>query len=316
MKKLRKPAIVIILLLSIAVLYKYVLFDHEPFDNIKAADVENIYITRINDGWRVQIADIPQFLERLEDVELRRRTAEFSQEKVVSGVKVSIYYTDGNIQIISVDNYHIQIDGKLFEAEREDAYYFIEYANRLLFDDSQLEDHYDKTRYDKIIGIYLQGRSQRQVREWSKERLVDDGMITADWLKTLASSGWAPEQMYAITDEKRNEIITGIKESVMPGGAVRRLTYEQMASDVLEKYKKGEIIYDDVYSRPPEDFNFPEYIDWGRYSFQQNEMGYFFVTFPSVDDEDYFMSISVDDMMFNGVMRETPLIKYVGFYHR
>ncbi len=316
MKKLLKPAMVIGLLLSVTVLYKYVLFDHEPFDDIRVWYIEKVYLTRSNDDRRVEVADIPRFIDRLEDVELRCRTAEFAQEDVISGVKVSIYYKNGTIQIISVDNCHVQNDNKLFEADHEEAYYFLEYANQVLFNDRQLQGHYDETRYDKIIGIYLQGRTQRQVREWSKERLVDDGIITATWLKTLANSGWAPEQVYAMTDEKRNEIISGIQQSVMPGGAVRRLTYEQMASDVLEKYKKGEIVYDDIYSRPPEDFNFPEYIDWSRYSFHQNEMGYFALSIPSADDEEYFMSIFVDDMMFDDVIREEPLIKYVGFHHK
>ena len=110
-------------------------------------------------------------------------------------------------------------------------------------------------------------------------------------------------------------IIDDIKKSVMPGGSVRRLTYEEMASEVLNKYRGSEVIYDDVYSKPPHDFVFPEYIDWSRYSFSQNEMGYFALTMPSAADENYFMSIFVDDMMFGDEMREQPVIHYVGFYH-
>ena len=315
MKKLIKPFVIISAILAGAVRCKYLLFDHEPFDNIKAADVEKIYLTRFNDDWRVEVTDIPQFLDKLEEVELRCRTTEIQQENVTSGVKVGIYYADGSTSFISVDNCHVFIDKHLFEAEHEEAYYFLEYANELLFNDLQLSGHYDKARYDKIIGIYLQGRTQRQVREWAKERLVDDGMITEPWLKTLANSGWAPEQVYAMSDSKKNEIIDDIKKSVMPGGAVRRLTYETMADEVLDKYRHSEVVYDDVYSAPPQEFVFPEYIDWSRYSFSQNEMGYFALTMPSAADENYFMNIFIDDMMFGDEMREQPVIHYVGFYH-
>ena len=110
-------------------------------------------------------------------------------------------------------------------------------------------------------------------------------------------------------------IIDDIKKSVMPGGAVRRLTYETMADEVLDKYRHSEVVYDDVYSAPPQEFVFPEYIDWSRYSFSQNEMGYFALTMPSAADENYFMNIFIDDMMFGDEMREQPVIHYVGFYH-
>ena len=315
MKKLIKPFVIFAAILAGAAIYKYVLFDHEPFDNIKASDIENIYLTRMNDDWRVEVNDIPQFLDNLEEVELRCRTTEIRQENVVSGVKVSIYYTDGSTQFIVVDNIHVLDDDKLFEAEREEAYYFLEYANELIFEDRQLKDYYDKTRHNTVIGLYLQGMTQRQVREWVKSELIGKVMDEVT-LKSLARSSWAPEQIYAITDEKRQELIQDMKDAVMPGGAVKRLTYETMADEVLEQYRNGEITYDDVYSAPPREFVFPENIDWSRYSFSQNEMGYFALTIPSVNDRDLLMNIFVDDMIYDGVIREHPLIKYVGFYHR
>ena len=125
MKKFVKPLIVLIVIVSVFLGYKYVFFDHEPFDDIRVWYVEKVYLTRSNDDRRVEVTDIPRFFDRLEDVELRCRTNEIRQENIVSGVKVSIYYKNGTSQIISVDNCHVWNDDKLFEADHEEAYYFL-----------------------------------------------------------------------------------------------------------------------------------------------------------------------------------------------
>ncbi|MBR5520934.1 MAG: hypothetical protein IKU54_02960 [Oscillospiraceae bacterium] len=312
MKKFKSIAVVLSVLATAVFMYKYVLFDHEPFDDLKAGEIESIYLTRKDDDWRVTVTDISGFVDAIEELELHRRTNEPRESDVIIGVKVNIYYYDGTVQIVSVDNCHIQIDDKLYDAEHEEAFYFMEYANQLIFDDNQLKEYYDKTRYDTVIGLYMQGMSESQVRQWVKEQLLS-GVIDENWLRTLANSGWAPEQIYVITDEKREQLIADIKESVMPGGSVRRLIYEEMASEVLQKYKDGQIVYDEIYSKPPENVVFPDFIDWSKYSFAQDEMGYFYVIFPSADEK-YNIAVSVDDMMFDDVMRETPLIRHVDFY--
>ena len=147
--------------------------------------------------------------------------------------------------------------------------------------------------------------------------LIADGGLDEDKTKTLTHLGYSLMDIYLMNKEQLTAIFDSIRQSNMPGGANRVLGYEEMAGNVLESYKNGTVVFDDIYEQPPEDFQYPEFIDWGKYSFGQDEMGFFWVAFPSTDNR-YVMTIAIDDSQFadiNGNFKDAGYkVHNVGFY--
>lgn len=148
-------------------------------------------------------------------------------------------------------------------------------------------------------------------------RLIADSGIDEDKTKTLNNLGYSLMDIYLMSYAKIADIFASIEQSNMPGGANRVLGYEELAGSVLENYKNGTVVFDTIYEQPPADFAYPEFIHWGEYSFSQNEMGYYWVAFPSADGK-YVMTITIDDSQFadiDGNFEDSSYkVHHVGFY--
>lgn len=131
MKKYGKILLIVVVIVALPLLYKFVLFDDEPFDNLRAGEIEMVYLTRSSDNKRIEITDISGFADRLEDLELDWRVSQVNDDGS-EAVTASVYYRDGSSQIVSVSHDYIQIDDKIFKADYESASEFLQYANFML----------------------------------------------------------------------------------------------------------------------------------------------------------------------------------------
>ncbi len=77
--------------------------------------------------------------------------------------------------------------------------------------------------------------------------------------------------------------------------------YNQLAKKTLEKYKDNSIVLNEFFDEKPEDFIFPE--EMPEITFYRNEMTYFVGKINSADNK-YEMWFSIDDIKFEGVVRE------------
>ena len=93
------------------------------------------------------------------------------------------------------------------------------------------------------------------------------------------------------------------------------ISYEELAENIFSKYKNNEITYDNVYVAPPEDFIFPELIDWDKTKITQDEMGYYNANILSVDGK-YRMCISINDNTYDGeeIFEDDFVINFVAFF--
>ena len=120
-----------------------------------------------------------------------------------------------------------------------------------------------------------------------------------------------------MSDQQIEAIFDSISHANRPGGTESMLVYESLADNIFAQYKNNTISYSDVFQRTPADFIFPEIIRWDKYSFYQDEMGYFAVIIPS-EDEKYIMTISVDDTTYKNIdgsiTDNPPFVRHVSFY--
>ncbi len=190
------------------------------------------------------------------------------------------------------------------------------YKNLSMVFNSEIFSSGIQDREKEIITLASKGLSETEIRDYAKEKLLTSG-FSEQKLKSLANMGWSPILVYTMTDEYIQQIFDSVQQSNAPGGARRMLIYERLTADIFDQYKDGDIKYNEFYSQPPQDFIFPEIIRWDKYSFQQDEMGYFFVAIPS-EDERYVMTVSIDDTVYQNidgtVIDNPPFIRHVNFY--
>ena len=168
----------------------------------------------------------------------------------------------------------------------------------------------------EIINLASKGMSEEQIRDYAKDKLFTDG-FPKEKLKSLANLGWSPIIIYVMSDQQIEAIFDSISHANQPGGTESMLVYESLADNIFAQYKNNTISYNDVFQRTPADFIFPEIIRWDKYSFYQDEMGYFAVIIPS-EDEKYIMTISVDDTTYKNIdgsiTDNPPFVRHVSFY--
>lgn len=314
MKKHRKIIFALVALAAGLLGYKYMGFDDEPFDNLKAGDIERAFMEYGQDGRTAEITDLGTLPGLLEDIELEKRVAD--PDEALAGGKVTfwLYMRDGTQTFVAVDNAYIQTEKGIFAGDKEENREILDYAFRRILFDENLISHGEENRIDVLVKIALRGVSYDDIRNTAKDILRQEG-YPEEKIKTFANMGYSPVDIFILDADYRGKLFDDMVASANRTG--RQLAYEELAESVWLGYRNGTVKYDGTYSGMPGDFIFTDMINWGETGFVQNEMGYYYVQIPSADGK-YFMTVTVDDTVYgnmDGTFNDRPpFVKSVGFY--
>ena len=305
MKKYSKFIVVVAVAISIFLLYTFVLFDHQPFDDLKAGEIEKVFLFTDGKAEHHEMFDYSAFTERADQLELIKRTASRHEEHQ-GRVSVTIYYRDGSEQRFSVSPDYIHTDNGTFIGDREDSVEFLKYAFGQTLFGQDIMPHADKSRVDELIQLAIDGNSREEIRDWAKAALIADGM-SDDMIKSFANQGYSPIYIYVLSDKNRNQLINQTME--LKCDTQNMLLVERM----WNQYKNSTSGYPG--KLPPDDFIYGDAPDWGSIELGHNEH-YTYATIPSADNK-YNMLIYFDAAEFTLALNEVdykqPKFRFVSF---
>ena len=311
MKKYIKFIAVVLLAVSAYFLYTYELFDDKPFDDLKAGEIVSANI--IESDRHTQITNIGDLSDLLDDLELEKRVYKINPELQKGQITIEITFTDGTSTTFTVDNTYIHTEKGTFLADSKENIAVLRSIFKFTLLDNQLSDNWDKDRVNELVTMAVEGKSWEDIRDWAKSELLD-GILSEDMLKSFANQGYSPIDIYALTAEYRQRMESQIRYNN------RQTQYKLLTEQIWTDYKNSSIKYENQFKRPPADFVFGDISDksvWDNMEFQQDEMGYFYTTISSADGK-YYMSISIDDNvyqnMFGTIIDNDPFVRSVSFY--
>lgn len=313
MKKYGKIIIALFALFGLLFAKNYILFDHQPFDDLKTGEIEKVYLFTDGNTEHHEVFDYSAFTDRIDELELIKRTTETNQEHQ-GCVSVTIYYTDGSEERFSVTPDYIHTDNGIYIGEREESTEFLKYAFRLTLFDRNTIGQSDESRVDELIQLAIEGNDENEIRNYAKNALLSDG-LSDDTLKSFANQGYSPIDIFVLKADVRQRMESDARYQT------KKVQYKLLVEQLWNDYKNNNIIYQHPYKRPPSDFVFGDIFtdkaQWDTMEFQQNEMGYFYTLLPSADGK-YYMTVTIDDNgyenMFGTVKDDPPFIRFVDFY--
>ena len=304
MKKFVK-VIAVLLLISAPFLYNNLLFDRQPFDDLKTGEIEKLYLFTDGKSEHHEVFDYSEFTDRVKDLELIKRTRTVNEEHQGT-VCITIYYRDGSEERISVSPDYIQTDDGIYIGEREESVEFLKYVFRqtIFFDD--MTGIADQQRMDEILMLAVNGKTWDEIIDYAKDKLLTGG-FPDEILKSFANQGYSPIYIYVLDEDALFKLNNDIMNSVL------KSQYKDIVEQAWRDYKHGDSDGDNV----PPDYIFTETVDWKGIDFTQDEMGYYYAMIPSEDNR-YNMCISVDDTVYvnidGSVTDNPPFVRSVTFY--
>ena len=309
MKKFVTIFIALAVLLAVPLLHKYVLFDHEPFDDLRVGEIEKVYLFTDGNTNHDEIFDYSAFADRIEDLELVKRTNEVNYENQ-GRVKATIYYRDGREQRVSVSPNYVQTDDGIYISNREENIEFLKYAFRNTLFAEDMSKGVNEQRMDEILMLAINGKTWDEIRDYAKDKLLTSG-FPDEKLRSFANNGYSPIDIYVLDSDTLFQLTNSIMSNVW------KANYKDLVQKVWLDYKIGNIRPDEKFAAVPADFQFTESIDWDNISFSQSEMGYLGTKIPSADGK-YFMTFSINDFTYGhmdgSVTDNPPFVEYTGFY--
>lgn len=133
MTTVKKILAIIVLLITGIVLYTFVLFDEEPFDNLRTGEIERATVYRIPPDETAEVKDFSRLREVLEDIELEHRGKRLFNSAYGGGqVIVTLYMVDGTVTEITNNNSYMTINGKSYRVEYETAEELTRYVYNII----------------------------------------------------------------------------------------------------------------------------------------------------------------------------------------
>ncbi|MBR4035655.1 MAG: hypothetical protein IKJ05_02845 [Oscillospiraceae bacterium] len=313
MKKYWKIICAVIVVFGLIFARNYILFDHEPFDDLKTGEIEKVFLFTDGKTAHHEIYDYSAFTDRVDNLELIKKTNETNEEHQ-GRVRVTIYYRDGSEERFSVSPDYIQTDNGIYIGDREESVEFLNYAFRQTLFDQSLAGQTDKNRVDELVQLATEGKTEAEIRDWAKTALISGGM-SEDILKSFANNGYSPTDIFVLKSDVRQRM-----ESVTRY-EIRKTRYKLLVEQLWTDYRNGNVTYEPPYKRPPADFVFGDIFgdksQWDTMDFIQDEMGYYYAMIPSEDNR-YNMCVSVDDTVYvnidGSVTDNPPFVRSVTFY--
>lgn len=309
MKKYRKIVCAVIVIFGLIFARKYILFDYEPFDDLKTGEIEKVFVFTDGKTAHHEIYDYSAFTDRVEDLELIKRT-NVIHDAYQGCVRVTIYYRNGKEERFSVTPDYIQTDNGMYVGEREENIEFLKYIFRQTIFFQDVSDIADEQRMEEVLMLAVNGKTWDEIRDYAKEKLLTGGFPDEN-LRSFANQGYSPIYIYVLDSDELFQLSNSVISNIW------KTKYKDLVQKVWSDYKNGNIRPDNKIAELPADFVFTESIDWDNISFSQNEMGYFGTQIPSADGK-YFMNLSINDFTYGNidgsVTDNPPFVEYTGFY--
>ena len=280
MKKYAKLVIAVLLIASAYLLYTYMLFDHKPFDDLKAGEIASARF--ILDGGHISITNLGDLPDAVNDIKLEKRAYNINSDLQKGQVTVELSFNDGGSTTFTIDNSYVTNEKGTFSADSEENAEFLKWAfKHILFDAETLEKS-NPYNVDKLVAMAVEGKATEEISGFARSQLIMDGFYE-DVLNSFENRGYSPLHIYALSDLNRNHLISQTLE--LKGDTENKALVKR----IWQNYKNGK--YSDIL--PPEDFVYGDTPDWDNIEFQQNENGYTYVNIPSADNK-YNMLILFD----------------------
>ncbi len=306
MKKFVKIIAVIAVFAGLLLAKNYMLFDHRPFDDLKAGEIERAFLHFGNSEY-IELTDLGAIPDTVKNLSAEKRTNNPDTSLKKGSVKLTLYMADGSEKRVSVDNTYLITDNGYFIADPVANREFLTWAYQLIIFGQEPVENAVQERIDEIVSLAVDGKNQDEIRDYAKEQ----SGIDKERLRTFANSGYSPVEIYIMTEENRDNLFNDILKTTW------KFNYKELADDVWHSYKRNDIPESDAYQSVPQDYLFTENLDWEGIDFVQNEMGYYYVMIPSEDNR-YNMCISIDDTeyvdMDGTVTDNPPFVRKVTFY--
>lgn len=304
MKKYIKFIVAAAVTVSIFLLYTFVLFDHEPFDDLKAGEIASARF--ILDDGHMSISNLGELPDALDDIELERRVYSTKVDIQKGRATVELTFYGGNTSIFTVNNRYVSTEKGIFTADKEENAIFLKWAFSQIFFDTETIDKSNPRKIDEILHMAIDGKSWEEIRDWAKAALIAGGM-SDDMIKSFANQGYSPIYIYVLSDKNLNQLINQTME--LKCDTQNMLLVEKIWS----QYKNSTSGYPD--KLPPDDFIYGDAPDWGSIELGHN--GYYtYATIPSADNK-YNMLIYFDAAEFTLALNEVdykrPNFRFVSF---